>query len=74
MRPIATLPKWAFPHRRAVLFGLHRLGDKSSTDCLAKLDRMIERDEDAVHLPGTADALDLLGEERITAALLRHKD
>ena len=74
MSPIATLPKWAFPPYRAVLFGLRLLGDKTSTDCLAKLDRMIERDEDAVRLPGAVDALDLLGEERITVALMRRKE
>jgi len=74
MRPVVTLPKWAFPRHRAVLFGLRRLGDKTSTECLAKLGRMIERDEDAVRLPGAADALDLLAEERITVALMRRKE
>jgi hypothetical protein len=32
---------------------------------------MSERDEDTVRLPG---ALDLLGEERITVARLRHQE
>jgi hypothetical protein len=50
------------------------LGTLQDSDCLAKLDRMVERDDDSVRLPGAADALDLLGEERITAALLRHKE
>jgi hypothetical protein len=74
MRPVVTLPRWAFPRHHAVLFGLRRLGDKTSTDCLAKLDRIIAHDEDAVRLPSSDDALDLLAEERITAALMRRKE
>ena len=59
-----------FQRRLVVLFAIRRLGDKSAVEALAKLDHFIERDEHCERLPGGRE---LLGETRITAAVLRHK-
>ena len=59
-----------FQRRLVVLFAIRRLGDKSAAQALAKLDHFIERDEHCERLPGGRE---LLGETRITAAVLRHK-
>ena len=71
MRPVASLSAQFFPRQLVIFFGMRRLGNKSSTDCLTKLDRVIVRDESTVRIPG---ARDLLGEERITAAILHRKE
>ena len=59
-----------FQRRLVVLFAIRRLGDESSAEALATLDGFIERDEHCERLPGGRE---LLGETRITAAVLRHK-
>jgi hypothetical protein len=55
---------------QAILFALARLGTKDCKECIEKLDKQIERDEKAVRLPG---ARDLLGETRVTAAIIMNK-
>jgi len=67
---VCDVPATLFQRRLVVLFAIRRLGDKSAAEALAKLDRFIERDEHCERLPGGRE---LLGETRITAAVLRHK-
>jgi hypothetical protein len=55
---------------QAILFALARLGTKDCKECIEKLDKQIERDEKAVRLPG---ARDLLGETRVTEAIILNK-
>ena len=59
-----------YPVHQAILFALARLGTKDCKECIDKLDKQIERDEKAVRLPG---ARDLLGETRVTAAIILNK-
>jgi HEAT repeat protein len=67
MKPITTMAPERFPVHQAILFALARLGNKSCTECIEKLDKQIERDEKAVRIPG---ARDLLGETRVTEAII----
>jgi HEAT repeat protein len=67
MKPITTMQPERYPVHQAILFALARLGDKSCTACFEKLDKQIERDEKAVRIPG---ARDLLGETRVTEAII----
>ena len=59
-----------YPVHQAILFALARLGTKDCKECIDKLDKQIERDEKAVRLPG---ARDLLGETRVTVAIIQNK-
>jgi HEAT repeat protein len=70
MKPITTMTPERFPVHQAILFALARLGNKSCTACIEKLDKQIERDEKAVRIPG---ARDLLGETRVTEAVIQNK-
>jgi HEAT repeat protein len=67
MKPITTMSPERYPVHQAILFSLARLGTKDCTACLEKLDKQIERDEKAVRIPG---ARDLLGETRVTEAII----
>jgi hypothetical protein len=71
MRPITMMAPDHFPVHQAILFALARLGDKSCATCIDKLDKQIERDETAVRIPG---ARDLLGETRVTEAIIQNKE
>jgi HEAT repeat protein len=70
MKPITTQVPERYPVHQAILFALARLGSKDCKECIEKLDKQIERDEKAVRLPG---ARDLLGETRVTAAIIMNK-
>jgi len=70
MKPITTMIPERYPVHQAILFALGRLGTKDCKECIEKLDKQIERDEKAVRLPG---ARDLLGETRVTAAIIQNK-
>lgn len=69
MKPITTMTPERFPVHQAILFALARLGNKNCTECVEKLDKQIERDEKAVRIPG---ARDLLGETRVTEAIIQN--
>jgi HEAT repeat protein len=69
MKPITTMQPERYPVHQAILFALARLGDKDCTACVEKLDKQIERDEKAVRIPG---ARDLLGETRVTEAIIQN--
>jgi hypothetical protein len=60
-----------FPVHQAILFSLSRLGTKDCAACVDKLEKQIERDEKAVRIPG---ARDLLGETRVTMAIIQNRD
>jgi HEAT repeat protein len=70
MKPLTTMAQDHFPVHQAILFALGRLGDKTCTACMEKLDKQIERDEKAVRIPG---ARDLLGETRVTEAVIMNR-
>jgi len=70
MKPITTMVPERYPVHQAMLFALARLGTKDCKECIEKLDKQIERDEKAVRLPG---ARDLLGETRVTEAIILNK-
>src|SRR5262245_8765965 len=70
MKPITTMVPERYPVHQAILFALARLGSKDCKECIDKLDKQIERDEKAVRLPG---ARDLLGETRVTEAIILNK-
>ena len=70
MKPITTMVPERYPVHQAMLFALARLGTKDCKECIEKLDKQIERDEKAVRLPG---ARDLLGETRVTEAIILTK-
>jgi HEAT repeat protein len=71
MKPLSTIGTGRFPVHQAMLFALGRLGTKSCAACLEKLRQQIEKDETAVRLPGGRD---LLGEERVTLALIENQE
>ena len=70
MKPITTMSPERYPVHQAILFALARLGTKDCKACIDKLDKQIERDEKAVRIPG---ARDLLGETRVTQAIIQNK-
>ena len=71
MKPIAAMNAERFPVHQAILFSLSRLGTKDCAECVDKLEKQIERDEKAVRIPG---ARDLLGETRVTLAIIQNRD
>ena len=71
MKPIAAMSAERFPVHQAILFSLSRLGTKDCAACVEKLEKQIERDEKAVRIPG---ARDLLGETRVTLAVIQNRD
>ena len=70
MKPITSMVPERFPVHQAILFSLARLGNKDCTTCVDKLDKQIERDENATRIPG---ARDLLGETRVTEAIIQNQ-
>lgn len=70
MKPITMMAQDRYPVHQAILFGLARLGTKDCKECVEKLDAQIARDEKAVRLPG---ARDLLGETRVTEAIIQNQ-
>jgi HEAT repeat protein len=70
MKPISTMVPERYPVHQAILFALARLGTKDCKECIEKLDKQIERDEKAQRIPG---ARDLLGETRVTEAIIQTK-
>ncbi len=70
MKPITTMAPERYPVHQAILFALARLGTKDCKECIEKLDKQIERDEKAVRIPG---ARDLLGETRVTEAIIQNR-
>jgi HEAT repeat protein len=71
LKPIAAMSAERFPVHQAILFSLSRLGTKDCAACIDKLEKQIERDEKAVRIPG---ARDLLGETRVTMAIIQNRD
>jgi hypothetical protein len=69
LKPIAAMTQERFPVHQAILYSLSRLGTKSCAECVDKLEKQIERDEKAVRIPG---ARDLLGETRVTMAIIQN--
>jgi HEAT repeat protein len=70
MKPITTMSPDHYPVHQAILFSLARLANRDCAACMDKLDKQIERDEKAVRIPG---ARDLLGETRVTEAVIQNK-
>jgi len=70
MKPITTMTPEHFPVHQAILFSLARLANKDCAACMEKLDKQIERDENATRIPGGRD---LLGETRVTEAVIQNK-
>jgi HEAT repeat protein len=70
MKPITMMTPEHYPVHQAILFSLARLANNDCTACFDKLDKQIERDENATRIPG---ARDLLGETRVTEAVIKNK-
>ena len=71
LKPIASMSAERFPVHQAMLQSLARLATKNDKDVIEKLEKQIERDEQAGRIPG---ARDLLGEERVALAVIQNKD
>ena len=71
LKPLASISQERFPVHMALLYALTRLAPKNCKECIDKLDKQIERDEKAVRIPG---ARDLLGETRVTEAIIQNRD
>jgi len=67
---VASLSQLRYPVHQAILQSLTKLADASCKMCEEKLLKQIERDEQAVRLPG---ARDLLGETRVALAVIQNK-
>jgi HEAT repeat protein len=70
LKPVASLRPERLPVQQAILQSLARLATKHDQDVVEALQRQIARDENAVRLPG---ARDLLGETRVTLAIIQSK-
>jgi HEAT repeat protein len=70
LKPVATLSQERYPVQQALLQSLARLANKNDKSVIDALEKQIERDENAVRLPG---ARDLLGETRVTLAVIQSK-
>lgn len=70
LKPVASLSQDRYPVQQAILQALARLATKNDKDVIEALEKQIERDETAVRLPG---ARDLLGETRVTLAVIQNK-
>jgi HEAT repeat protein len=70
LKPVASLTPDRFPVHQAILQSLVRLANKNNKEVLDALDKQIDRDETAVRIPG---ARDLLGETRVTLAVIQNK-
>jgi HEAT repeat protein len=70
LKPLASLTQDRLPVQQAMLQSIARLANKNDKAVIEALEKQIERDENAVRLPG---ARDLLGETRVTLALVQNK-
>jgi HEAT repeat protein len=70
LKPVASLSQERYPVQQALLQSLARLAGKNDKAVIEALEKQIERDENAVRLPG---ARDLLGETRVTLAVIQNK-
>jgi HEAT repeat protein len=70
LKPVASLTPDRFPVHQAILQSLTRLATKKDKVVIEKLEKQIERDEQAVRIPG---ARDLLGETRVTLAIIENR-
>ena len=70
LKPVSTLSQDRYPVQQALLQSLARLATKNDKAVIEALEKQIERDENAVRLPG---ARDLLGETRVTLAVIENK-
>ena len=70
LKPVASLTQDRFPVQQAILQAFTRLANKNDKAVIEALGKQIERDETAVRLPG---ARDLLGETRVTLAVIQNK-
>jgi HEAT repeat protein len=70
LKPVASLGQERYPVQQAILQSLARLATKNDKAVIEALEKQIERDENAVRLPG---ARDLLGETRVTLAVIQSK-
>jgi len=70
LKPVASLTQDRFPVQQAMLQAFARLANKNDKAVIEALEKQIERDETAVRLPG---ARDLLGEARVTLAVIQNK-
>jgi HEAT repeat protein len=70
LKPVATLPQEKYPVQQAILQAFARLANRNDKAVIEALEKQIDRDENAVRLPG---ARDLLGETRVTLALVQNK-
>ncbi|MBN2573266.1 MAG: HEAT repeat domain-containing protein [Deltaproteobacteria bacterium] len=70
LKPVASLSQDRYPVQQAILQALTRLATKNDKAVIEALEKQIERDENAVRLPG---ARDLLGETRVTLAVIQNK-
>jgi HEAT repeat protein len=70
LKPVASLSQDRYPVQQALLQSLARLATRNDKAVIEALEKQIERDENAVRLPG---ARDLLGETRVTLAVIQNK-
>lgn len=70
LKPVASLTQDRFAVQQAILQAFARLATKNDKTVIEALEKQIERDENAVRLPG---ARDLLGEARVTLAVIQNK-
>jgi HEAT repeat protein len=70
LKPVASLSQDRYPVQQALLQSLARLATKKDQAVIDALEKQIDRDENAVRLPG---ARDLLGETRVTLAVIQNK-
>jgi HEAT repeat protein len=70
LKPVSTLNQERYPVQQAILQSMARLATKNDKSVIEALEKQIERDENAVRLPG---ARDLLGETRVTLAVIQSK-
>ena len=70
LKPVASLTQDRFPVQQAILQSFARLANRNDKAVIEALEKQIERDENAVRLPG---ARDLLGETRVTLAVIQNK-
>ena len=70
LQPIARLGQERYAVQLAILQAFARLATKNDKNVIEALEKQIERDENAVRLPGASD---LLGETRVTLAVIQNK-
>ena len=70
LKPVASLSPDRFPVHQALLQALARLANKNDKNVIDALEKQIDRDETSIRIPG---ARDLLGETRVTLAVIQNK-